>query len=187
MADNTANEPIDLIVRAQRGSPDATGALYSLYHQSIYRYIYYRTGDTKTAEDLTSDVFLKMVQYIPSYRIENTPLKAWLFQIARNLLIDYYRRNSTHRVVEINESLDSGDFSIDRTIDFHLTTNEMIRALSHLDTLQREVLVLRFIEGMPVAEVARVLHKSEDATKAIQRRALIALRSLINPQEIERD
>ncbi len=179
MVGRVTEDTTDTIVRAKLGSPEAAGELYSVYHQSIYRYLYYRTDDSKTAEDLTAEVFLRMVEYLPSYRIEKTPIQAWLFQIAHNLLIDHYRKNKSHRVMEFNENLDVDGFDLDHTIDFHLTASEMSRALSRLDENQRNVLIFRFIEGKSIAEVARSLQKSEDAIKAIQRRGLIALRALV--------
>jgi len=181
----TENIAVNLLTRAQRGSSEAVGALYSRYHRSIYRYFYYRTGDPKVAEDLTSDVFLRMVEALRGWRIDGAPIQAWLFHVARNLVIDYYRRNNPHPVVAINENLDGEDQDVDRAVDRRLSTDELVRALSKLDSLQRDVLLLRFIEGMPIAETAQVLHKSIDATKGLQRRALIALRAIIAHREID--
>ncbi len=175
--------PDDLIARARRGSPQATSALYRRYYESIYRYFYYRTGDQQTAEDLTADVFLKMVEAIPNYRIEATPFEAWLFQIARNLAIDYYRRASAHPVTPIHENIDTPAPDVEATLDFKLTSRGLAEAFSRIEESQRDVLLMRFIEGMPIAEAARVLHKTEDAIKALQRRGLNALRQLLNIQE----
>ncbi len=169
----------DLILRAQQGNPEATGALYSRFHQSIYRYLYYRTGDPQIAEDLTSEVFLKMVQSISAYRVEGTPFAAWLFQVARNQAIDYYRRRNNHPIVAIDEDLEGKETDMDSTVDFHLTTADLAKALSKLEHTQRDVILLRFIEGMSIAQASQILHKSEDAIKALQRRGLIALRVLL--------
>ncbi len=175
----TYSNSYDVIARAQRGSPEETGMLYSHYHQSIYRYLFYRTGDPQTAEDLTADVFLKMVQALPSYRFETTPFQAWLFQVARNLAIDHYRRTNAHPVVAIDENLDSEDHDLDHQVEVRLSSANLTRALVRLEETQRDVVLLRFIEGLPIAEAALVLHKSEDAVKALQRRGLKALRALL--------
>ncbi len=175
--------PENLISRARRGSPEATGALYRRYYQSIYRYFYYRTGDLQTAEDLTADVFLKMVEAIPNYRIEATPFQAWLFQIARNLAIDHFRRSSAHPTTSIHENMDAGAPDVESTLDVHLTSHGLAEAFSMIEDGQRDVLLMRFIEDMPIAEAARVLHKTEDAVKALQRRGLNALRQLLHFQE----
>jgi len=173
----------DIIDRAQRGNPEATGALYTHYHQNIYRFLYYRTGDPQVAEDLTSEVFLKMVQALPAYRLHSTPFQAWLFQIARNLAIDHYRRSNSHPVAFLNENLNSPEMDMDSKVDFNLTCRGLADALARLDEAQRDVVLLRFIEGMPIAEAATVLHKSEDAVKALQRRGLAALRVMLNHNE----
>ena len=94
-----------MVERAQRGNREALGALYTDHHQKIYRYLYYRTGDPQTAEDLTADVFLKMVQALPGYQVGSIPFQAWLYQIARNLAIDHYRRKSAHPLETIQENL----------------------------------------------------------------------------------
>ena len=179
--------PGNLIARARRGSPEATSALYSRYYQSIYRYFYYRSGDAQTAEDLTADVFLKMVEAIPGYRIEATPFHAWLFQIARNLAIDHFRRNSAHPVTPIHENMDTPAPDVESTLEIHLNSRSLAEALSQIDENQRDVLLMRFIEGMPISEAARVLHKTEDAIKALQRRGLTALRQLLETQEAKND
>jgi RNA polymerase sigma-70 factor, ECF subfamily len=178
--------PDDLVAQAQHGSREAIGALYDLFHQKIYRYLYYRTSDRQTAEDLTADVFLKMVQALPAYRPGPTPFLAWLFQIARNLVIDHYRRMNSHSVVAIPENMDSKD-RVENTMDKRLTSGSLALALADLDDLQRDVLLLRFFEGMPILEVARTLHKSVDAVKGLQRRGLTALRGKIDLLEEKQD
>ncbi len=178
--------PYDVIARAQRGNPEEIGLLYSRYYQQVYRYLYYRTGDPQTAEDLTGEVFLRMVQALPNYHFETTPFLAWLFQVARNLAIDHYRHQVAHPVVAINEELDSDDENLDSTLDLNLSNTSLARALAGLEETQRDVLVLRFIEQLPIAEAALALHKSEDAIKALQRRGLKALRKLLENLENER-
>src|SRR5512146_354380 len=101
--------PAELVARAQKGNPDAIGELYVLYHPRIFRYLYYRTADLQTAEELTADVFLKMIQAIPAYQNGAISILAWLFQIARNLAIDHYRRTSAHPIEAIQEDLDDGE------------------------------------------------------------------------------
>ncbi len=170
-------------MRAQQGSPDDVGELYNRYYQRIYRYLYYRTGDPKIAEDLTADVFVKMVQSLGSFHPENTPFHAWLFQVARNLVIDYYRRSAAHPQVSIHEDLHSSDSSPDSVAEFRLTMTRLAGAMALIEESQRDVLLLRFIEGLPIAETAEILRKSEDAVKALQYRGLNALRTMLSTQE----
>jgi RNA polymerase sigma-70 factor, ECF subfamily len=177
------NVPQDVICRAQKGNPEDIGWLYSRYHQNIYRYLYYRTGDAQIAEDLTANVFLKMIQALPAYRIEATPFIAWLFQIARNVAIDYYRRNAAHPVVQLSEILVDHQQEPSDLAELHLDSDELAQAISRLEETQRDVLILRFIEAMPIIETAITLHKTEDAVKALQRRGLQHLRVMLNHWE----
>lgn len=177
----------DLITRAQRGSPEACGELYDLYYQDIYRYLYYRTGDSNSAEDLTSEVFIKMVRALSNYQIQSTPFRAWLFQIARNLAIDHHRRKIARPIVALDENLDSQDIRVDRVVEARLTHESLMKRLGLLDESQRDVVVLRFIEEISIAETARILHKTEDAIKGLQRRALLTLRAGLSPMEEDHD
>ena len=179
--------PGALIVDAQQGRPEANAALYDRYHESIYRYFYYRFDDPTIAEDLTADVFLKMVQAISGYRIEAAPFHAWLFKIARNRAIDHYRRSRTHPTGEIHENMAGFEPDMDLTIDIRLTSSRLAKALTRLEDTQRDAILLRFIEGMPIAETAKVLNRSVDAIKGLQRRGLIALHQMLNSSEVKND
>ena len=178
-----SNTVPDLVTRAQKGSADAAGQLYERHYPSIFRYLFYRTGDQHTAEDLTGEVFLKMVQALPAYRVTAATFRTWLFQIARNLSIDYFRRGKTHPVAALDEFLPSAEQGPENAADRHLTGAQLYQALAQLNEDQRDVVLLRFIEGMAIGEVAAALHKSEDAIKGLQRRALIALRDLLQTTE----
>jgi RNA polymerase sigma-70 factor (ECF subfamily) len=177
------NTPQDVIVRAQQGSPDDVGWLYTAYHQNVYRYLYYRTGDLQTAEDLTEEVFVKMVQALPAYRIEAAPFIAWLFQIARNVAIDHYRKVAAHPMVQLDEGMKEPQDDLVDLVEKRLTSEALARGLARLDENHRDVLVLRFIERLPIAATAQTLHKTEDAVKALQRRGLYALRTFLNHWE----
>ncbi len=179
--------PDDMIARAQNGSPADAGSLYLRHYLSIYRYLYYRTGDALTAEDLTSEVFIKMVRALPSYRPGIVPFQAWLFQIARNMAIDHYRRSQHYTLVELDENLDGNGPDMDSMVDFKLTSVDLVEGLKKIEETQRDVLVLRFVEGLAINETALVLHKSIDAVKALQRRGLQALKVKLNHLEIDHD
>lgn len=184
MTDTVAD---NLIVRAQQGSSEANTALYDRYHENIYRYFYYRFDDPMIAEDLTGDVFLKMVQAISGYRIEAAPFQAWLFRIARNRAIDHYRRTKMHPNDEIHENMAGFEPDVDLTVDIRLNSFRLAKALAGLEESQRDVILLRFIEGMAITETAKVLNKSADAIKGLQRRGLIALRQILNSSEVTND
>jgi len=167
---------VDLILEAQKGNPDAVGALYESYHQRVYQYLYYRTADPKLAEDLTGDVFLRMVEKLSRFQGDDRALFAWLLQIARNLTIDHYRRKNILQFVKSDESQCSIEDPPDEITEKHLNCQVLHNALSTLTDDQRDVIVMRFVVGMPLSEVAKTLRRSEDAIKGLQRRGLIALR-----------
>jgi RNA polymerase sigma-70 factor (ECF subfamily) len=175
----------DLVTRAQKGSVDAAGQLYERHYRSIFRYLFYRTGDQHTAEDLTGEVFLKMVQALPGYRVTAATFRTWLFQIARNLSIDHFRRGKNHPVVALEDTFPAGEEAPERAADRRLNGAQLQQALAQLNNEQRDVVLMRFVEGMPIGEVAATLHKSEDAVKGLQRRALIALREQLQATEEE--
>jgi len=173
----------NLIELAQNGSPEAAGSLYHYHHPAIFRYLFYRTGDRQAAEDLTGEVFLKMMQALPGFNGGNGAFRAWLFQIARNLSIDHLRRALAHPHQEFPEEMSAPGLDPERSTEASLTENALRTALTGLGDDQKDVILLRFIEGLPLAETARALHKSEDAVKGLQRRALIALREALSQSE----
>lgn len=174
----------DSIARARQGDPEAIGDLYQQHHLSIFRYLFYRTSDAHVAEDLTSEVFIRMIRSLPGYQPQEVPFLAWLFQIARNLSIDHYRKVSKDQLVPLEETLNAGHDDLTKTVDHRLTSQTLSNALEALSEDQRDVIVLRFVAGMPIAEVAQSLSKSEDAIKGLQHRGLIALRQILNQWEI---
>jgi RNA polymerase sigma-70 factor (ECF subfamily) len=173
----------DLITSAQNGSPEAAGELYQSHHPAIFRYLFYRTGDRLAAEDLTGDVFLKMVQALPHFTGGMTAFRAWLYQIARNLSIDHLRKGRAHPIQALNDDQPSTGADPARVSEGNMSSEALLSAINRLNDDQKDVLLLRFIEGLPLAETARTLHKSEDAVKGLQRRALIALRESLNERE----
>ena len=174
----------DLIRRAKEGEPEVVSALYDRYQRGIYRYLYYRVGDPQTAEDLTSEVFLRMIEALSNYNNQNISFQAWLFQIARNLSIDHYRKIGTQRDVQLEDKYPEQGAEPLELIAQELTGEKLRRALVDLPDNQRDVIVMRFISGMPIGEVAQVLHKSDDSIKGLQRRALLALREILVEWEV---
>lgn len=174
----------EAIRRAQAGDRDGISHLYEKYHLSIYRYLYYRVGDAAAAEDLCSDTFLRMLRSLPQYRPDSVSFQAWLFQIARNLSIDHYRKSAFRDHSPIEDAVSSPEEPVDTTVQRTLDQEHLRKALTQLPDDQRDVLILRFVSGMPVQQAAQTLHKSEDAIKGLQRRALIALRQILSEWEV---
>lgn len=174
----------ELIRKAQKGDVAMIGALYERYHVSVFRYLYYRVGNRQTAEDLTSEVFLRMLRFLSGFQPPSASFQAWLFQIARNIAADHFRKNGSHEPIELEENLVIMTDTLDKAVDRSLTSQVLRRALTKLNEDQRDVIVMRFVAGMPIAEVAEVLNKSEDSIKGLQRRALLALRDILTDWEV---
>jgi RNA polymerase sigma-70 factor, ECF subfamily len=158
--------------------------LFERYYESVFRYLYYRVSDRAVAEDLASEVFLRLIGALPGRQAGSISFRAWLFQIARNLAIDHYRKTVVRKEIQLVDDLQSKEGDPLDVVERGLTAETLLHALSHLPENQREVLILRFIVAMPVADVAQMLHKSEDAVKGLQHRALRALRESLTEMEV---
>lgn len=182
MSSKTLNEEAKLIQRAKAGDPSAFAEIYDRYQPVIYRYIFYRIGDESIAEDLTSEVFVRLVEKIDGFTYRGRPLLAWLYTIARNLITDYHRQTGSPRLLPLEESLvaDSGD--PEEAADRALAQRRLARAIARLTEDQRQVILLRFVEGMDTRSVARVLGKPVGAVKALQHRALVAMRRILEEE-----
>jgi RNA polymerase sigma-70 factor (ECF subfamily) len=168
----------ELVTLARRGDEEAIGALYDQHCQAVFRYFLARLGHQQMAEDLTGEVFRRMLTGLPGYRGIDLPFRAWLFRIARNLLVDHYRREGGHKLVPLEEREQASKEEHDpaSAVEQKLTMEHAFQALSALEPSQRDALALRFLSGLSVRETAFALGKTEDAIKALQRRGLAALR-----------
>jgi RNA polymerase sigma-70 factor (ECF subfamily) len=162
------------------GDPDAFATLYDAHVEQIYRFVYFRVGDEQTAEDLTSQVFLKAWDKLSSYQIRGLPFRAWLFRIARNSIIDYYRtfKETTSLEPDVIARPDPAA-DVDDRVAQRLQAEEIRLSLQHLTEDQRQVVTLRFIEGLSTSEIAQVMGKREGAVRALQMRGLQALAEII--------
>jgi RNA polymerase sigma-70 factor (ECF subfamily) len=172
-----ADSTTDMIQRAQNGESKAVGDLYMQYHEQIFRYVWSKVGDVHLAEDLTGEVFMRMVSRLSSYRSTGVPFQAWLYRIARNLIIDHIRKTSSSTSVPLESTIliqtGAGPSSL---VEKKLTLEKLQNALGQIDHDQAEVIRLRFLVGLQVNEVAERLQKTVAAVKALQHRGLAALR-----------
>jgi RNA polymerase sigma-70 factor (ECF subfamily) len=144
----------------------------------IYRYTYGRVGNAEVAEDLTAQVFLKALEGLSSYRPTGAPFRAWLYRIAHARTVDYYRQKQRRQEVMLVETLVAREPSPDEVTIARSEWGMVVELLAELTDDQRDVILLRFIEEMSLAEVAEALDKSVGAVKALQHRALAALARL---------
>jgi RNA polymerase sigma-70 factor (ECF subfamily) len=171
----------ELVQQAQEGKMEAAGELYDRHNQPIFRYVWSRVGDAQLAEDLTGEVFTRMVVHLPNYRTTGIPFRAWLYRVAHNLIVDHHRREGSRVVVSLENAtgLQSPESNPDGLVEERLALSRIRQALHRLDPAQREVVILRFWMGLPLREVAAMLDKSVAAVKGLQYRGLIALRVLL--------
>jgi RNA polymerase sigma-70 factor (ECF subfamily) len=166
----------EVIRRAQAGDPEAIGWLYDRYYLPIYRYLRVRVEDQEAAEDLAAEVFVRMIEHLPRYQSRGRPFLAWLYTIARNLLTDYYRSQRWAPLDLPDPERGRGDEGMMERIEARAEQDCLWRALRQLTPEQQEVLFHRFFEGRSVEETAQLMGKQPSAIRALQHRALAALR-----------
>jgi RNA polymerase sigma-70 factor (ECF subfamily) len=169
--------------RLQKREPEAWSAVYEEYFPRVYRYIALRVSNRTEAEDLTEQAFLKALESIDSFRWRGAPFPAWLFRIARNLVIDYWRAAKSKTYLPLDESLFNDDADPVAIAERNLDIKQVFQAMGQLTQSQRDVMELRFFGGLSVNEVAKVLGKSEGAVKVMQHSALAALRKRLSVGE----
>lgn len=173
-----------LVQRAQKQDGQAFAELYAYYAQKVYSYLYYHLGGrAHEAEDLTAEVFIKVFEKIGSYQFRGAPFSAWLFRIAHNHLIDHVRSRPRQPLVPLEAIAELQETTTLQELDRRLTVQQLKRALARLTPEQRQVVVLRFIEGLSTAETAQAVGKSDDAIKKLQARGLATLKRLLERAE----
>ena len=190
MADIERGEPIEeatlvsLLRRAQQDSdPAAFDGLYLLFADRVYRYLLARLGDVDMAEEVTSQVFIRLIEKVYMYRIapkDNAAIfSAWLYRMAYNKMVDVLRSHRRVNLVELEHAERISSNHSAEQIHAQVDNEEIFVKLQLLNEQQREVLVLRFIEELSISETAQTMQKSEGAVKALQHRALASLRRYI--------
>lgn len=167
-----------LLAKAKGGEEAALAEIYSLYFKKIYRFIFYRVSHKEVAEDLAEEVFLKAFGKISSIN-ETGAFEGWLYQIARNLVIDYYRQKKlTVPLDEIENTLVYESNIID-ILNLQQQQKVLLEILKELGAEQQAVIKMKFLEGLENSEIAGLLNKSEGAIRVIQHRAITKLHELI--------
>jgi RNA polymerase sigma-70 factor, ECF subfamily len=179
-----------LVTLAQQGDGEAFGQIYDRYVDSVYRYLYYRVGTAALAEDLTSETFVRALRRIDSFHWQGKDIGAWFVTIARNLVTDHFKSSRFKLEVSTGDILDaahSGSVNQghlaqgteDIVLD-QLRSEELLAAVKQLKTDQQECIVLRFLQGLSVAETADVMGRSDGAIKQLQLRAVRSLAKLVS-------
>jgi RNA polymerase sigma-70 factor (ECF subfamily) len=182
---SASEDLVDLVARAQAGEPEAFGGLYDRYVDVVYRYIYYRVSNQALTEDMVSETFLRALRRITSFTWQGRDFGAWLVTIARNLIADHYKSSRYKLEVTTGEMLDADratDGPENAVLD-SMTNVTLLEAVKMLGPEQQECVVLRFLQGFSVTETALAMGKTDGAIKALQYRAVQALKKLL-PAEL---
>ena len=172
---------IALVDLARGGDSEAFGQLYDHYNTSVYRFIYYRVGSVALAEDIAAETFFRALRSMSSFRWQGKDFGAWLMTIARNLTADHYKSGRT-RLEYTTEDMSAHDSSTDgpeSTVLAALTNDALLAALGELPSEQQECLIMRFLQGLSIAETAKILGRSDGAVKQLQLRGVRNLAKLL--------
>lgn len=168
-----------IILDAIGGKASAFGLLYDKYNGQIYRFIYLKVSHREEAEDLTHQVFLNAWQNIKGYKIQGFPFSSWLYQIARNQVIDHYRTKKETIDLENMEEPAISAITLDEKLGLDMEINLVKSAISKLTQEQQDVIILRFIDDLSPKEVAIALNKPESTIRVLQHRAIKNLQKIL--------
>ena len=172
---------IALVELARGGDSEAFGQLYDHYQGSVYRFVYYRTRSQTLAEDLTSETFLRALRNMSGFRWQGRDFGAWLMTIARNLCTDHFKAGRT-RLEQTTEDMgvhDDATEGPENAVMAGLTNELLLDGLRQLSDEQRDCLIMRFLQGLSIAETAEVLGRSDGAVKQLQLRGVRNLAKLL--------
>jgi RNA polymerase sigma-70 factor (ECF subfamily) len=177
--DGKLQEDSELISLAKKGDVDAFGVLYERYVELIFRYIRSRVAEDQIAEDLTEVVFLRSFEALNRYREKGYPFSSYLYQIARNLLVDHYRRQRDEVSLEAAQHIEAPSMSMDEEVIIRERIAELQTAISHLREDYQEVIRLRVLLDLPSDTVAAWMERSEGAVRVLLHRALKSLKKQV--------
>ena len=172
-----------LLYRLKTGKNEAFAEVYDVYAEKIYRYIYFKVSTKQEAEDLTSEAFLETWDYInKGKKVDN--IQALLYKIARNLIVDHYRKKAPQESISLDERLGYDEpvvevESIPEQIDQELALEQIEKALKQIKDEYRDIIILKYVEDLSIQEIANILNKSKGAVRVLVHRALKALQDVV--------
>lgn len=174
-----------LLDRARARDPAALADIYDTYSPKIYAYIYRHVGDAHRAEDLTSGVFLKMLEALDNNKFARDALQSWLYRIAHNTIVDDVRRRQRRPTSVLHDGMAlPPEANPDHLVSERIEKEYLLDAIDQLTEDQKNVIILRFGEGLTAPQVASILDKTEEAVRALQRRGLTNLRKILDSRNI---
>ena len=175
-----------LVNKARTGDKDALTKLYGVFQRKIYRYVFFKCGNHADAEDITNEVFLRMIQSIANFQWKGIAFSSWLFRIASNLVIDYYRNKARRNTESIEERDYIGETNWEQISEF-LDNRDLFKIIyedtDHLSELQKEVVNLRFMGDLSLKETAEAMSKNVNSVKAIQHAAIKKLKEKVKKNQ----
>ncbi len=164
---------------------EAFGVLYERYVEKIYKYIYYRTGNSQDAEDLASAVFHRAMAHVGDYTDRGVPFQAWLYRIAHNLVANFHRDRGRRKIIPLEDFVSGGlDFDApDAATEDEEERAQLMAAIGRLPEERQQLLYLKFVSNLSNAEVGAILDRTEGAIKSLYHRTLLALRDDIQMQQ----
>lgn len=177
------NKEKEFLQSAKIGDKKAIPALYDLHYQAVYRYIFYRVSDQATAEDLAAEVFIRMIRGLPGFRDRGKPLLAWLYTIARNLVVDHHRSAGNATGIPINEqTIRDHQPGPDQQLQNRQVEECFQKSLEKLPESQRLILIYRFVEEYSTSRILKLLDKSDRAVRSLQHRALRSMEKALKEE-----
>jgi RNA polymerase sigma-70 factor (ECF subfamily) len=174
-----AQEQARLIAGATQGDEAAISQLYRHYAPDIYGYLASRVGDSALADDLTSEVFVRALEGLPHYEDRGFPFSAWLYRIAHDRMVDHFRQEARRPTIPLLDERLPALAGIDRVVETRLRMAQLSEAMKQLTPDQQHVILLRFVAGFKLREIAYVMDKSTAAIKMLQLRALSQLKQTV--------
>ncbi len=174
-------DELALLARARTLDAEALTEIHQAYYSPIYRYVAMRVGNVKVVEDLTSEVFTRLLSALRDKTAPQRTLRGWLYKVAGHVVVDHYRRQGRATQVELTEMLPSKEESPEMLTERQLSAESLHEAIRDLTEEQQTVLALRFGSGMRIREVAQMVGKSEGAVKQLQLRAIAMLSNKLLP------
>jgi RNA polymerase sigma-70 factor, ECF subfamily len=177
----TEKENSSIIEKAIMGDEEAFSILYQENLKKIYNYIYYRTGNSHDAEDLTARVFQRALNHISKYKKTDVPFSAWLYRIAHNLVANWHRDNNRRKEVPLEEQTEQRNRADipEKDLEDRQEIEFLLRSIHRLSNDRQMVLILKYVEDLSNNEIGEIMRKSEGAIKSLYHRTLIELREYL--------
>ncbi len=167
------------LVQLAKEDPEAFGELYERYVDKIYNYIFYRVSDPSEAEDLTARTFFRALRKIDSYEERGLPFSAWLYRIAHNLVANWHRSNSRRKSVQLDELITAAPSAANPGIIVEKQEMQslLLDAIRDLPEDRQQLLILKFVDRLPNAQIGQIMGRSESSIKSLYHRTLRSLRA----------